>query len=513
MAQIKDSSHWMNCQLFFTPPDVELREILEIAAEIYNANPEIEAAILSDQQDAALAKRELRDADEAWRRTREREAAPTLFQLPNKQKSSRRALGTGCPRMPAVLVFVLLLCRGRWGSVTDQPAQERLQDSKTLDVFLHAHDIRLPARSTIHENINVVSEETLNLILTAEMRLACDEGLDDFSRYFLDSTGVTANSRWPTDSGSLSRALHRAFHYGQKLGLFGLPTFRKFTMPRELRRIRRLDYKINTKAGKPHSQEEVEKLYGELMEVGDQLMYKLRSELEWVRTQYEPEQLPPSTRIQCEAVLKQIAGDCLDADILICNIDDRVFENEKLKDWQRIPSLSDRSAAFICKGDRVPIVGYRPQLVRSGNGLVVHLNTPEGNAADSGQLVDCIDAAVRRTDCGPNEVSVDDGYCSAAGREALQELGIDVVSISGSKGKRLTPPSEWESPKYKKSRNDRSAVESLMFSLKDTVDFGYVRRRGIAAVRCELLEKVIAYNLAKLVVLRKRKENQLNKAA
>lgn len=75
----------------------------------------------------------------------------------------------------------------------------------------------------------------------------------------------------------------------------------------------------------------------------------------------------------------------------------------------RIPSLSDASAAFICKGDRVPVVGYRPQVVRSGNGLVAHLGTPVGNEGDAPQLVACIDAAIQRTACRPGEVSVDDG--------------------------------------------------------------------------------------------------------
>ena len=513
MAHIEDSSKWMNCQLFFTAPDVELREILDVAGEIYNANPDIEAAILRDQERAAVEKRELRDADEAWYRARANGNAPPLFPLRDAQKAPDRPLGIGCRRMSALLVFVFLIIRGRWGSVTDQSSQERLRDSMTLQAFLDAHRLRLPARSTVHENLNVVSEETLELILTAEMRLACDDGLDDFTRYFLDSTSVAANSRWPTDSGSLSRVLHRAFHYGQKLEVVGLPAFRKWTMPRWLRRMRRIDFEINTIAGKPHSARRVAALYREQVGLADKLIAKLSSELEWVRAGYDPGQFPPSERVQCDWILERIAADCRDAGILVCNIEDRVFEKVKLESWQRIPSLSDGSAAFICKGDRTPVVGYRPQVVRSGEGLVVHAHTPEGNAADSPQLVECIEAAIRRTDCGPREVSVDDGYASGEGREALRKMGVEVVSISGSKGRKLTPPEDWESLAYQRSRNDRSAVESLMFSLKYTVGFGRVRRRGIDAVRCELLEKAIAFNLARIVVLRQRKEGRLRQAA
>ena len=161
----------------------------------------------------------------------------------------------------------------------------------------------------------------------------------------------------------------------------------------------------------------------------------------------------------------------------------------------------------------MPIVGYRPQLVRSGNGFVAHLSVPEGNAADSPQLVESIDAAIRRTDCGPIEVSVDDGYASKTGLEALCALGIERVGISGSKGKKLIGIEDWESPEYRQARNDRSAVESLMFTLKYTVHFGRLRRRGIKAVRCELLEKVIAYNFARMVVLEDRGKRKLPLAA
>ena len=409
MAQIQDSSHWVGFQLFTVAPDVELREILAVSAEIYNATPGIEASILRDQEAAALEKRRLRDADREWRRGQTGATVPVLFDVPPPERAADRPLEVGCPRMSPILVFVLLICRGRWGSVTEQPAQERLQDSITLHSFLEAHSLTLPARSTIHENLNVVSEDTLNLILTAQLRLALNEGLDDFSRYFLDSTSVEANSRWPTDSGSLSRLLHRACHYGRKLDLLGLPPFRQWTMPRWLRSLRRLDFEINTTAGKPNSKKRVVSLYREAVEVAGKLAAKLESELQWIHEQYDPEQFPPSRRARCESILEQIRKDCFDARVLLCNIDDRVFEGRKVESWMRIPSLSDASAAFICKGDRVPVVGYRPQVVRSGNGLVAHLGTPVGNEGDAPQLVACIDAAIQRTACRPGEVSVDDG--------------------------------------------------------------------------------------------------------
>ncbi|MCP4751733.1 MAG: hypothetical protein GY866_12625, partial [Proteobacteria bacterium] len=71
--------------------------------------------------------------------------------------------------------------------------------------------------------------------------------------------------------------------------------------------------------------------------------------------------------------------------------------------------------------------------------------------------------------------------------------------------KRLTPAEDWESEIFRKARDNRSAVESLIFTIKHNHSFGRVARRGIEAVRAELLEKVIAYNFCRAVEIRRRK--------
>ena len=45
----------------------------------------------------------------------------------------------------------------------------------------------------------------------------------------------------------------------------------------------------------------------------------------------------------------------------------------------------------------------------------------------------------------------------------------------------------------------RSAVESLMYTLKQRFNFSEVARRGLDAVHGELLEKALAYNLCHMV--------------
>jgi IS5 family transposase len=187
---------------------------------------------------------------------------------------------------------------------------------------------------------------------------------------------------------------------------------------------------------------------------------------------------------------------------------DRVFHDKKLPSKEKVMSLSDGSAAYIKKGGRNAVIGYKPQLVRSENGFVTSLIVPEGNAMDSIKLEPAIQDSIRRTGVVAKLVSADDGYASAKGRDGLRAMGVKIVSISGAKGKKLTDPEDWTSETYHDARRNRSAVESLMFTIKDGFEFGEVGRRGIDAVRAELTEKVLAYNCCRIILMKQRREKR-----
>jgi hypothetical protein len=52
-----------------------------------------------------------------------------------------------------------------------------------------------------------------------------------------------------------------------------------------------------------------------------------------------------------------------------------------------------------------------------------------------------------------------------------------------------------------------------MFTMKDGYGFGELGRRGLESVREELLEKVIAYNLCLIILIRKRHMKKHKRAA
>jgi hypothetical protein len=79
--------------------------------------------------------------------------------------------------------------------------------------------------------------------------------------------------------------------------------------------------------------------------------------------------------------------------------------------------LSDSDASFIVKGGWNTVVGYRPQLARSGRGFVTGLVLPRGNAADSPHLFTMVKEQITNTGVTPSLASADDGYSTQQGRE------------------------------------------------------------------------------------------------
>ena len=213
-------------------------------------------------------------------------------------------------------------------------------------------------------------------------------------------------------------------------------------------------------------------------------------------------------------VLQQIQEDIGDAYRVIRYTEERIFDGKVSGSRDKVLSLSDKTAAYIKKGGREPVIGYKPQVARSEHGFITSLIVEEGNPADSVKLIDVVEDAVTRTRIVPEIVSVDDGYASKKGRNLVLGLGVSIVSISGSKGKKLIGEEDWESEEYQDARNDRSAVESLIFVLKYCYYFGRMGRRGIEAERAEMLEKVLAYNCCRIIHERKEeRRQQLEQAA
>ena len=248
--------------------------------------------------------------------------------------------------------------------------------------------LELPPASTLSENINAVSNQTRGLIHQVQLRLILEQGLDDFQKCFIDSTAVEANTERPTDSTILVRLIARVCTAGGNLHRLDLPDMNQIGLLEQQEELRRLSQQIHFLNGKARGAAKRKKVYFQLLRRARRLRKRLLRDLELVRRNLEGRpDLPPSRRLKGEEALCLIAEDlaALEQAANVC--ERRVMEQEKVPMAEKIISLSDSDASFIVKGGWNSVVGYRPQLARSGRGFVTALVLPLGNAADSPHLV------------------------------------------------------------------------------------------------------------------------------
>ena len=174
----------------------------------------------------------------------------------------------------------------------------------------------------------------------------------------------------------------------------------------------KLEFQICLNAGKANSRAKMKKHYRKLLKRGGKVADSLSVQLSRFQEDLKMETLPPSRRVLLKRILEQIDSDIAEAKRVLDYAADRVFHQKSLPSTQKVLSVSDQSAAYIKKGDRKALIGYKPQLVRSEQGFVTSLIVPQGNAADSVKLEPAIRDSIRRTGVIAELVSSDDGYAS-----------------------------------------------------------------------------------------------------
>ena len=491
--------------LFLNSPASSLSTFLSECLDLVSREPKILERIEADQDIYGKNKKKRRLLDQKW----ELSQNPKLCDIhlnSTEIKADELSLQSGCPRMAPLLVYLFLMLRGRFGGLKTQEMQLLLQESVSLEVFFHNFGLKkLPGSSTIVDNINSVNQKTLDFIFESQIRMIIEEKLDDFKDLTFDSTSVSANSAWPTDSALLMGLVQRIYHRGKQLHKFEMPDIRERRFPNIIKTLTRLNKEIQLCGGRRGSKSKRKKRYRQLLKESESAHRTFSQEMKRVNKNLEKLNIAPSRYEMLVRLIDWMEDDLSWLSRVIEYCSKRVLLEERVDSKDKKMSLSDKSAGFIRKGGRDDVIGYKPQLGRSKNGFIPGLRVPQGNAADSAEFVKIAAESMERTGVIAETISVDDGYASKDARDKLFEMGVKIVSISGSKGKKIIDEQSWESQEYLQARNDRSAVESLMFTIKHGYNFGRVMRRGLENVAAELLEKVLAYNFCRVIEIRKRK--------
>ena len=287
--------------------------------------------------------------------------------------------------------------------------------------------------------------------------------------------------------GFLSR-IHRLL--GQQAQYTGVAYGSKL-VDRWLKELACLHREINMLPSRPGSKQERRKLYGRMLMLAEKTQNKLRVLLESRRDEMSACCIRPSLRLRVDDMLRQMGRDF-----------DEVLQAKPVAASDKVFSLADPDAYMIVKGQREPVVGYKPQLGRSAHGFISCFEVLRGNPADSDRLLPMLKAHLEATGQCPVVVRPDDGYSSAANLEALAQAGVEVVSFSGATGRRVLGEEIYDSDVCALLRCERSAVESMMFTFKHKLGMHRFCRRGLSGVRKDLSAAVLAYNLWRVAYVR-----------
>ena len=517
--------------LFETAPNSLVADLIDFASCLANFNPKLLEAIADDLETRALAKKQGRLDEKRWRESQ----TETLVDVPPSDPPPLK-LETGRPRILPLCVLAFLLLRGWFGrGYKDAQLKTLILESLSLRNFMENMGCSLPAASTLEENLNAVSNDTLHEIHCTELSLALHENLDDFEMMRADSTAVNSASAYPTDSGTLAKLLCRMCSRLEKLECLGLNPCTLSELANWKAEFGQLKYRIGTLTSSSAKQAEEaarkegenvqitdnqadsekkesakqklrRELYERLYALAEEILPELEEQISLAAAQIQSEQCSPKQQCLRERFIDEFKADIEATKQGVEQSRRRVCEGKKPSAAGKMPlSVSDLNSSFIVKGGWDKTFGYRPQLSFSASNLVTALLVPEGNAADQGQYISLVKATIQNTGVVPKIVSTDDGYTGAAQLSECLELGVEIVSFSGARGKALIGDEKWESEPYKEARRARNGAESGIGVLKAVEGFGQLSRCGVYSARGELLGKVISHNALKIVSLRKQR--------
>jgi len=505
MAQKKFRFKQNILDLILSFPDTEMKEIMLEGVHLLEFAPECLDGIAGDVDLLAKGKKADRIAERDW-------YLSLSLDLPGMQtggvfpEAESLVLLDGRPRkLDAEAIFFLMLIRAHLDSVTSKAAVDRIVDSHLINAYFESRGMRLPSANTILDHLNAVSNDTRNFIFEKLITRIVSEGWDTMDVVGVDSFSVWANTDWPTDSLIILKLLKRAYSLGMKLTRMKLLGFTEGHIPGWLQELKKINFKLSCLAGKPKSKSKIKKLYRKFLKMVDKILSRMIRQYSENVVRWSRLSLSPLKQRKVTAITNGITQDIERVIHVYQYASDRVFHGIPLPAPEKILSLSDESATFIKKGSRESVIGYKPQVGRTGQGFITTFEIQEGNPKDSTRLEPLIHTHVFNTDIIPETVTVDDGYSCRKTRNNLLAMPIPTVSINGAKGRKITPSEDWENETYQSARNARSAVESLIFTLRFKFHLYRFTRRGIDAVKAELIEKIIAYNLWRIAYLRKQR--------
>jgi transposase, IS5 family len=375
-------------------------------------------------------------------------------------------------------------------------------DSISWRIFCRLNlDDAVPAPSTLSKITTRCGEDAVLGLNEALLGRADAAKLVKTGKVRADTTVVSANVKYPTDSGLLAHAVTLIGKLVGRIKSAGGATRTVFRDATEAAAAKvhaiGAKLKLRTAEGKQEAQATVLRLTGELADLAERAITEAGAVLANARRALGRVAGRQGGRMH--RAINELSTVVIRAARVIAQGRLRVA-GERIESATRLVSLHDPTARPIVKGRLGKPVefGYKAQVVDNEDGLVLDYDVKVGNPADAEQLAPAIGRISRRLGRVPEQTTADRGYGEASVDRELEQLGVKQVVIPR-KGKPGRARQEVEhSPGFRELIKWRTGCEGRISHLKRRYGWNrsLVDGRDRTAIWCGY--GVLAHNLVKV---------------
>jgi IS5 family transposase len=325
------------------------------------------------------------------------------------------------------------------------------------------------------------------------------------ARVRADTTVISANVAYPTDSGLLAKAVGKLVRTVRRVQAAGGATGTVAVDRRRAaaRRVRQIASKLRTRgklAGQDSTQT-IRRVTGELADLAEKAAAEAAAVLRNGRRAL-PKAIGGRVRGRLRRALDELAVTVQRTGTIVAQTRGRLA-GQMPGSATRLVSLHDPDARPIRKGriDRPVEFGYKAQVMDNDDGVVLDYGVEYGAAPDGPQLAPAVERVTRRTGRVPRAVTADRGYGQPAAERDLLTLGVHTVAIPRQARTSAARKTREHSRGFHKLVKWRTGSEGRISHLKRSYGWDRTRldgRRG-AAIWCG--HGVFAHNLAKIGAL------------
>ena len=244
------------------------------------------------------------------------------------------------------------------------------------------------------------------------------------ARVRADTTVISANVAYPTDSGLLAKAVGKLVRAARRVQAAGGAAGTVMTDRRRAaaRRVREIAAKLRSrgKLGREETTQAIRRVTGELADLAEKTAAQAAAVLRNGRRAV-PRALSGRMRGRLRRALNELAVTIERTAAIVAQTRTRLA-GQTPDGATRLVSLHDPDARPIRKGriDRPVEFGYKAQVTDNDDGIILDYTVEYGAAPDGPQLAPAIERVSRRTGRVPAAVTADRGYGQAAVERDLQ---------------------------------------------------------------------------------------------